>query len=182
LKLFADVFNLHLQFSDFLRKQFESYNLHVIYMLSENYYNSAAALNEMGAAWILKMRYDTILLPGFEYKSIEGAVDPRVISLKLDADVREVKGRLNELKRRIESEFSIADPKPDGRWEDQREKFMEGVAEVTRCLKVGKFNNNLITPLDNRHIFDDMTEILWSDENSQNDRAPLDRALRGLDI
>ena len=36
---------------DFLRGQFDTYDLHVIFVLSKNYYNSIASLNEMGAAW-----------------------------------------------------------------------------------------------------------------------------------
>lgn len=53
-------------------------------MLSKNYYESTACLNEMGATWILHKQYQTILLPGFEFKEIEGAINPRSISFKLD--------------------------------------------------------------------------------------------------
>lgn len=33
---------------DYLKKQFQNYGLRVIFVLSENYYNSPASLNEMG--------------------------------------------------------------------------------------------------------------------------------------
>ena len=39
---------------DFLRDQFLKYNLHVIFIHSDNYYMSPISLNEMGAAWALK--------------------------------------------------------------------------------------------------------------------------------
>ena len=55
-------------------------------MLSDNYYKSPACLNEMGAAWVLKKEYRSILLPGFDYKEIEGAINPRKIGIKLDDD------------------------------------------------------------------------------------------------
>ena len=60
---------------DFLRKQFEEYDLHVVFILSKHYYQSAASLNEMGAAWVTKTKYTNILLPGFDYDSIVGVID-----------------------------------------------------------------------------------------------------------
>ncbi len=35
---------------DWLKKQFQNYDLRVLYVLSKNYYASPACLNEMGAA------------------------------------------------------------------------------------------------------------------------------------
>ena len=66
---------------DYLRQQFQEYNLHVILVLSDNYYQSVACMNEMGAAWVLRNDYTTILLPGFEFKKIEGAINPRKIAV-----------------------------------------------------------------------------------------------------
>ena len=76
---------------DYLRQQFQEYNLHVILVFSDNYYQSVACMNEMGAAWVLRNDYTTILLPGFEFKKIEGAINPRKIALKLDGDSDDVK-------------------------------------------------------------------------------------------
>ena len=72
---------------DYLKQQFQEHNLHVILVLSDNYYQSVACMNEMGAAWILQNKYTTILLPGFEFKEIKGAINPRKIGLKLDGDL-----------------------------------------------------------------------------------------------
>ena len=44
-----------------LREEFENYNLHVLYILSDNYYHSITCMNEMGAAWVLHNKYTTIL-------------------------------------------------------------------------------------------------------------------------
>ena len=55
----------------------------VFFMLYKNYYESAACLNEMGAAWVRNSRYTSILLPGFQHKDIKGAVNPRQITLNL---------------------------------------------------------------------------------------------------
>ena len=43
----ADIF-------DYLRDQFQEYNLHMFFIHSKNYYKSVVSLNEMGAAWVLK--------------------------------------------------------------------------------------------------------------------------------
>nr|WP_187307761.1 hypothetical protein [Ruminococcus sp. AF46-10NS] len=50
-------------------------------MLSDNYYSSVACLNEMGATWVLKKEYRSILLPGLIQK-IEGAINPNKIANK----------------------------------------------------------------------------------------------------
>ena len=53
---------------DWLSEQFQNCDLHIIFILSDNYYNSVACLNEMGAAWVLKQKYDTVLLPEFDFR------------------------------------------------------------------------------------------------------------------
>ena len=39
------------------KSEFNSYDLWVFFMLSDNYYSSPVSLNEMGAAWILQKKY-----------------------------------------------------------------------------------------------------------------------------
>ena len=79
--------------------------LMVLFMLSDNYYDSAACLNEMGAAWVLKKNYRSILLPGFEFKNIEGAVDPRKIAIKLDDE--KLMTKLNDVKEQLTEIFDL---------------------------------------------------------------------------
>lgn len=111
---------------DYLKGLFENYDLHVIFMLSSNYYKSAACLNEMGASWVLRKRYSTILLPKFDFPDINGAVNPRQISLKLDnSNIDELKTRLGELKDIISDEFNIS--VPSNRWEKKRDTFISTI-------------------------------------------------------
>lgn len=52
----------------------------VIYLLSKDYYNSIACLNEMGAAWIIENKHAAIFIPDFDLESLEfqsAALDPR---------------------------------------------------------------------------------------------------------
>ena len=65
------------------RIQEQSY---IIYLLSEEYYDSVACLNEMGAAWVIENKGAMLFVPGFdldchEFKS--GALDPRDIGFFL---------------------------------------------------------------------------------------------------
>ena len=62
-----------------IKEQFTQFNTFVLFVLSDNYYKSAACLNEMGAAWVLQKDYMSILLPGFEFKKIKGAINPTEI-------------------------------------------------------------------------------------------------------
>lgn len=113
---------------DYLKQQFQEHNLHVILVLSDNYYQSVACMNEMGAAWILQNKYTTILLPGFEFKEIKGAINPRKIGLKLDGDLTEVKEKLGQLKDALAQEFGLASI-PDVRWERKRDTFISAIPE-----------------------------------------------------
>lgn len=111
---------------EWLSQQFQNYNLHVLFMLSSNYYTSVACLNEMGAAWVLKQRYDSVLLPGFEYKEIKGAVNANQISIKLDGENAVLKQHLNELKDNLVAEFSLH-PLSASKWERHRDAFIDKV-------------------------------------------------------
>ena len=69
---------------DFLQAKLVGYELFVIFVLSEKYYESAACLNEMGAAWVLKANYSSIILPGFQVPEIKGAVNPRKMAVIIE--------------------------------------------------------------------------------------------------
>lgn len=105
---------------EYIRNEFNN-NLFVIFMLSDNYYNSKACLNEMGAAWVLQKKYQSILLPGFEFSQVQGAINPREISFKLDDKIyRNV--ALGELKNVMVEFLGIQDV-DTSKWDYQRERF-----------------------------------------------------------
>ena len=111
---------------DYLKKQFDEHTLHVFFVLSDNYYQSVACMNEMGAAWILQAKYTTILLPNFEFKKIQGAINPQKIGLKLDGEESDVKEKLGQLKDVLVQEFGLSDL-PGVRWERKRDAFISSV-------------------------------------------------------
>ena len=93
----------------------------MIFFLSEAYYQSVACLNEMGAAWILRSDYLTVLQPGFTFQEIKGAIDPRKIALDLNGDC---KASLNKLFEQLKVKFLLKEISYN-RWERYRERFME---------------------------------------------------------
>ncbi|MEA5405530.1 toll/interleukin-1 receptor domain-containing protein [Arcicella sp. DC2W] len=63
----------------------------VIYLLSEEYYESVACLNEMGAAWIIENQHASVFTPNFNLSSKEfqsGALDPREIGFYINENDR----------------------------------------------------------------------------------------------
>lgn len=114
---------------DWLRDQFISCDLRVVFALSNNYYNSPASLNEMGAAWVTKATDTLMLLPGFDFSGIKGCVDPTEVGMKLDGDEEELKHRLNEFKDTLIAEHGLSNM-TSARWERIRNRFIESVQEI----------------------------------------------------
>ncbi|NRQ69745.1 toll/interleukin-1 receptor domain-containing protein [Bacillus cereus] len=69
---------------EFLKNELKNNNIMVLFLLSDNYYQSAPCLNEMGAAWITSKKYTTVLTPNFKFEQIVGAIDPTQISFKMN--------------------------------------------------------------------------------------------------
>lgn len=126
---------------EWLIQKFQEYDLHVLYFLSHNYYKSAASLNEMGAAWAMKQKWDSILLPGFSFSDISGCIDPTRIGIKLDGDPTELKHRLGELKDDMVSEFGLRTIS-DTRWERIRDSFISKIGVFTHNEKISEVNGN----------------------------------------
>ncbi len=118
---------------DYIKKQFDKKTL-VIFILSKNYYDSVACLNEMGATWVKSLKHISILLPDFNFSNIEGAIDPTEISFKFD-NVE----RFNSLKDDMTKWFKLN--KIDGSiWERDRKKFFDNINNLVRR---DKYSNSL---------------------------------------
>ncbi len=112
---------------EWLVDKFQNYELHVMFMLSQNYYKSAACLNEMGAAWALKQRWSGILLPGFCFDDIVGCIDSAQVSIKLDdSDKETLNFRLGELKDKLTKEFGLR-KMTSTVWERKRGDFLKKI-------------------------------------------------------
>lgn len=115
---------------EWLIDKFQNCELYVIYMLSHNYYESPASLNEMGAAWAMKQDWSAILLPGFDFGEIAGCIDPSQIGIKLDdSDTATLKYRLEELKETLTKEFGLRSMS-SAIWERRRDAFLSKVVDI----------------------------------------------------
>lgn len=126
---------------DWLAGKFVDMDLYVIFVLSDRYYSSAPCLNEMGAAWVTKKDYTSILLPGFSFSKIRGAINPNKIAIKLDSEDELLKNRLNELRDKITAKFGI-DKIPDVRWEKFRTEFMNVVKGLEKAQEEKHIRTN----------------------------------------
>ena len=111
---------------DALATKFLEYDIYVILLLSKNYYDSVACLNEMGATWVLKAKYSTIVCPGFTVPGIKGAVNPRKMAVVLN-DSKRVNGKLNQLKDHLIEFFHLPEVEDDTIWENDRNEFLKSI-------------------------------------------------------
>jgi len=144
---------------DYIRNEMSNDNLFVIMMLSPNYYSSPVCLNEMGAAWVKQSSYQSILLPGFRYSEIKGAVNPRDMSFSL-ADRENRNLALNEFKDRIIAHLGLADI-GHSLWERFRDKFTEEVDKLTQLPSEEKPATTEKKELQVELSTDDERVVLW---------------------
>ena len=122
---------------DWLAKQFQTSDLHVVYAFSDNYYSSVATLNEMGAAWVMRCKWTGLLLPGFTFDKLAGCIDKNQICIKLDDP--DIKQRLREFRNGIIEEFGLGSINED-EWEetfgDARTRMEVSLGEIVSALNI----------------------------------------------
>ncbi len=117
---------------DFLKHCFTDYELFVLFLISkENYYSSPAALNEMGAAWVIGSRSTSILLPGMRPSDLRGVVTPSSASIVLANE--DAKYRLTALKDDL-LQFLDLPPASNDVWERGRDRFLATFCKISVSL------------------------------------------------
>lgn len=118
------------KFDEQIFKQFYSEkNVFFILWYTENYFQSQACLNEMGAIWVMDKKYQEILIPGFDRHKIGGLLPKAAISFYAND-----KYRLNTLKEQIEKMFYLQPITPNT-WETARDKFITTIEELVLSEK-----------------------------------------------
>ena len=107
-----------------LRGLFTEHELFVIFIHSPRYYKSAVSLNEMGAAWVLRTDFCSILTKDMTFQEMKGVLNGNTIGIKVDAE--DVTGRLNELKDILLDTFNLV-PINETNWERKRNFFISHV-------------------------------------------------------
>lgn len=126
---------------EYLRNLLDSEQVIPIFMLSDNYYASAACLNEMGAVWMKQKDYFTFLLPDFEFSKIKGAINPskRGISLwyKSERELQNLKEDLNQFREQMCNLLYIEKYK---NWERKRDVFISQIQKLKMEMEVVNIN------------------------------------------
>lgn len=105
---------------DEIRNQINT-DRHTFYILwyTDNYFESQACLNEAGAIWAMKKKYQEILSPSFDSNKIRGLLDKQPTWFRSND-----KYRLNTFKEQLESMFSL-EPITTNSWEKARDMFLQ---------------------------------------------------------
>lgn len=115
-----------------LREQFMDAELHMIFVLSENYYNSIPCLNEMGAAWLVAKKSDLLLLPGFGFEELKnkgGCLDKDAQGGSIDSEDGKLKAWLANLRDDVIQELDLEKPN-ELDWEDFRDGFINQMRRI----------------------------------------------------
>lgn len=107
-----------------LRGLFIEHELFVIFIHSPRYYKSAVSLNEMGAAWVLRTGFCSILTKDMNFQEMKGVLNGNTIGIKVDA--ADACSRLNELKDILFETFNLV-PINETKWERKRNIFISHV-------------------------------------------------------
>lgn len=111
-----------------IRGLFLEHDLYVIFIHSPRFYGSAVSLNEMGAAWVLKTDFCSILTNDMSFNKMKGVVSNAKLSIKVDD--QEATSLLNDLYKQLATVFSLQEMEMN-KWERKRDQFLS----VVRGLK-----------------------------------------------
>lgn len=108
---------------EIIKQFYDHRNTLFILWYTDNYFESQACLNEMGAIWVMKKEYQEILAPNFDRNKVGGLLPPMKINFCAND-----KYRLNILKEQLEKMFYLK-PISANLWESEREKFIGRINE-----------------------------------------------------
>ena len=159
---------------DWLREQFLEYKLHMVFLLSDNYYKSPDCLNEMGAAWVTKADSDVVLLPGFNPDKIEGCIGKDTMAIYFDGPNDILLDRIKQLRDKVCLEFGLNKP-GDRRWENIRGDL---IAKIKSRESKTESEDDIRQPIfdvkitDVNHSLPNMVEVidLWGRQHGANSK------------
>lgn len=100
-------------------------DVYALFMLSDNFYQSPVCLCEMGAVWIKSNKQIPILIPPFDFNSVQG-VFPNSLGFRMND-----KNQLNNFKGELESHFKLI-PIHINRWEEKRDEYITKINELLK--------------------------------------------------
>jgi predicted transcriptional regulator len=127
---------------EFLRENL-SESVYVIFILSNEYFDSSACLNEMGAAWLAQKDYTNIFTPDFNFmnaKYRECVIDKDKMGIILNGD-KICKSRMIDFKNNIIKLFNLQIDEQS--WIDLLDKFIDTIGSInTQSGEVSRDRND----------------------------------------
>lgn len=107
---------------DEIKDQFTD-SAHTFYILwyTDEYFESQACLNEAGAIWATRKKYQEVLSPRFDSEKIGGLLDKQPVWFRSND-----KYRLNLFKEQVERMFGLT-PITQNAWEEARDTFIDRI-------------------------------------------------------
>lgn len=112
---------------DYLRDKLGT-SVYMIFLLSDEYFESAACLCELGATWLAQSDYDLMFTPNFNsrnLKYIQSPLDKNRIGVVLKSDNSQLKSALIEFKNKILKKFSLKIN--EQKWQYVLEEFIKDI-------------------------------------------------------
>lgn len=110
-----------------IRGLFLQHDLYVIFIHSPRFYGSPVSLNEMGAAWVLKTDFCSILTNDMEFGNMKGVVNNAKLSVKVDD--KDAPALLNDLYKNLKTIFQLQELDMN-KWERKRDQFLSVVRNI----------------------------------------------------
>ncbi|HHX8650563.1 toll/interleukin-1 receptor domain-containing protein [Vibrio antiquarius] len=104
-------------FLDKIKEELSSDTM-VLFILTENFYNSPVCLCEMGATWVLAKEHIPIVVPPLDYSDVSGVI-PLTQGMKINEPLK-----LNLLKEKIEQQFDLQNKASLSTWERKRDRVI----------------------------------------------------------
>lgn len=110
-------------FLDAIKNELSSDSM-VLFVLSENFYESPVCMCEMGAAWVLSKEHIPLVVPPLTYSDVKGVLPLTQGMVLTDAM------KLNSFKEKIEKTFNITNKISFSTWERKRDRVCNRLGKV----------------------------------------------------
>ncbi|WP_338814527.1 toll/interleukin-1 receptor domain-containing protein [Bernardetia sp. Wsw4-3y2] len=136
-------------------------NVTVIFILSENFYESRICLCEMGATWIKTINHIPLIVPPKTLSDI-GEVIPLTQGFIINN-----KAGFNQLKEQLEKEFNIENHIKQQIWESKRDRILNNISTLIskseeKSLSKEVYNSTGQTNVD--EIIRERAKLEWKDD------------------
>lgn len=99
-------------------------NIVVLFLITNNFFESPICLCEMGATWIKANEHIPILVPPFSFDKMKGVI-PLTQGFHINDSLK-----LNLFKEKLESDFEIANKLEQTTWERKRNRIIERMNKI----------------------------------------------------